>query len=202
MRLPAFPRSVATYVKKLRRFLSKNVPLVLVGVGLIALMVFATYRYFHFNSLSLDTKLVDEYANQQEDTTPWASPTHIVIQDLIDTPIETQVLVHGHWTISPTVASFLAQSAKPGEDGNIVIYGHNKRSIFKNLVNVKPDQLITITTEDGAEHTYKVSATYEVDPNQIQYIEPTRTETLTLYTCSGFLDKKRFIVRASPVETP
>jgi len=39
----------------------------------------------------------------------------------------------------------------------------------------------------------KITAVY---PNQVQIIAPTKNETLTLYTCTGFYDEKRLIVRA------
>jgi len=35
-------------------------------------------------------------------------------------------------------------------------------------------------------------------PSDTTYLLPTKVEILTLYTCTGFLDSKKLIVRAMP----
>ena len=103
--------------------------------------------------------------------------------------------------ISGAEASYLKQSAKPGEPGNIIIYGHNTRQIMGNIRALKGYETIQLTTQDGTIHKYKISLIDEVDPSETKYLLPTEEETVTLYTCSGFMDKKRFIVQAKPISS-
>ena len=49
-------------------------------------------------------------------------------------------------------------------------------------------------------YKYKVNKITAVYPNQTQVIMPTKRETLTLYTCTGFYDEKRLIITAVPVK--
>jgi len=49
-------------------------------------------------------------------------------------------------------------------------------------------------------YKYKVNKITAVYPNQTEVIMPTKNETLTLYTCTGFYDEKRLIVTALPVK--
>ena len=57
---------------------------------------------------------------------------------------------------------------------------------------------IEINDENGNKYSYVVSETLEVSPDKIEYVLPKNEEILTLYTCSGFLDSKRYIVIARP----
>ncbi|GIK83733.1 MAG: hypothetical protein BroJett025_03550 [Patescibacteria group bacterium] len=154
--------------------------------------------YLRYQALSLDQDLLAQHQQTVQDNSGQV-PTHIYIQWFVDTPISEQILDNNNWTISETEASYLKQSAKPGENGNIIIYGHNKREIMGNIRALKGNEVITITTENGDKHQYKIKLITEVEPNQVTYLLPTSQETLTLYTCSGFMDSKRFIVQATPL---
>ncbi len=192
--------------KNLKKNFNKNAPLLLIVAGAFFMSVSGLHWYFKYQALSLDSELLSQYTqenqnNQENQNTKESIPTHIYIQWFLDTPISKQVFVDNNWTISETEASYLQQSAQPGQKGNIIIYGHNKRSILGNIRALKGSEEVTITTNDGKKHKYKVSLIKEVNPDQTEYLLPTEEETLTLYTCSGFLDKKRFIVQAKPVET-
>lgn len=166
------------------------------ALGIFFILVSSTHWYLKYQALSLDAKLISEYVDQthSEDNIP----KHIAIKWFVDTDIEKHLFQEGNWTISETVASYLSNSAKPGENGNIIIYGHNKRSILGNIRALKGDEIITITTQDNNEHKYAIEKITEVDPKDTEYLKPTTEETLTLYTCAGFMDKKRFIVQAKP----
>ncbi len=165
-------------------------------VGVFFIILSATHWILRFKALSLDASLVAQYVNKESDDSK--NPTHIKIQWFIDTDIDKQIFVDNNWTVSENNASYLSNSAQPGENGNIIIYGHNKRNILGNIRALKGNELITLTTKDGTEHFYSVSKITEVNPNETEYLRPTSEETLTLYTCSGFLDQKRFIIQAKP----
>lgn len=184
--------------KKLKKKSKKNAPLLLIVAGAFFMSISALHWYFRYQALSLDSELLSQHVQENQNTTD-TIPTHIYIQWFLDTPISEQILVDNNWTISETEASYLQQSAQPGQKGNIIIYGHNKRSILGNIRALKGTETITLTTKNGEKHLYKISLITEVNPDQTKYLLPTDEETLTLYTCSGFLDKKRFIVQAKPI---
>jgi sortase A len=89
-------------------------------------------------------------------------------------------------------------SANPGQNGNIVVFAHARNELFGPLRDIKKDETIYILTKDRW-YRYSVSGTKLVDPSQIENIKPTDSEQLTLFTCSGFLDSKRLIVHAKPL---
>lgn len=171
-------------------------PQVLVGVGILLILVSSAHRVLRNRALSMDKQTVAELT-QKLPTKTVPKPTHILIPWFLDVDIEEEVFDGANWTVSENKASHLAQSANPGESGNIIIYGHNKREILGNIRALKGGEKVTIKTDDGKEHLYKVQSWYEVNPDNMKYLQPTEGETLTMYTCSGLLDSKRFVVRAT-----
>lgn len=139
-------------------------------------------------------------ADLLKETSPQRSPLRIIIPSQnIDIFINEAKVVNGYWEISENSASHGAGSANPGEEGNIVIFAHAREGLFLNLKNIQKNTFIYILTKDNW-YLYIVEATKEVSPSQLEVISPTKQETLTLYTCSGFLDNKRLIVTAKPIK--
>ena len=124
----------------------------------------------------------------------------IVIDDLgIDLAIEEGRIINGIWEISKKGASHLNISANPGEGGNIVIYGHNKKYIFGSLPYIWVGDTVKIINKDGETFKYKVAKKTTVKPDDLTYVLPQDEETLTIYTCTGFLDTLRSIIIAKPI---
>ena len=118
----------------------------------------------------------------------------------IDLEVKEASINNGIWEISETTASFLNSSAKPGEGGNIVIYGHNKKDILGKLIgNIKTGMEIQIFSQNGTFFRYETIEIKTVTPNEIGVVLPTDYEILTLYTCTGLLDSKRLIIKAIPI---
>jgi LPXTG-site transpeptidase (sortase) family protein len=182
-------------VKGVRRFL----PELLLFVGIFLVTVSTAHNIVRLRSLSLDKATVDRYIASESNHETRVIPTHIFIQWFVDTGIEQQIYVDNKWTISPDVASFLAQSAQPGTAGNTIIYGHNTRSILGNIRALKGSEQIELTLSDGSKKMYQVESLHEVSPTDTQLLRPTDSEVLTIYTCSGFMDSRRFVVRAVPI---
>lgn len=129
-----------------------------------------------------------------------SEPQRVTINSVnIDLPITPAHIVGGVWETSDTTATHLITSARPGEKSNIVVYGHNRSHLFKALHDLKEGETITLTTEDGNQYQYLVSTKTVVTPDQIEVVLPTEKEELTLYTCTGFLDSKRLVVKATPI---
>lgn len=105
--------------------------------------------------------------------------------------------INGFWELSESSASHGVGSGNPGEKGNIVVFAHARDELFGPIRDIKKGDAIYLLTKNSW-HEYRVSETKLVDPNQIEVIAPTPKETLTLFTCSGFLDSKRLIVKALP----
>ena len=92
----------------------------------------------------------------------------------------------------------LADTALPGEAGNVVLAGH-RDTFFRPLKGIRAGDLITLKTRDG-DFEYLVESTSVVAPTDVQVLQPTSGRTLTLVTCYPFFylgsAPDRFIVRA------
>lgn len=175
-----------------RPWLIAGVLLVAIGVGLLG---YSALNYYFY-----DRSIQPAVAAQPTPTPGPTNPVRVIIPGVLDEPLQPGSYADGKWSVSETTGTYLVQSAKPGEPGNVIIYGHNKGEIFGPLVKVRTDQPITLKLEDGRERHYKVKSTVEVGQDQTDVLAPTDTEVLTLYTCTGWLDRNRFIVKAVPVE--
>jgi sortase A len=80
----------------------------------------------------------------------------------------------GHWP----------GSAMPGEIGNVVVAGHRTShgAEFRHLDQLVPGDEVVFTTDTGA-HTYRVTGTQIVTPDDLWITNPTDTPTATLFAC-------------------
>lgn len=185
----------------------KHISDVLFWTGLFLVSLSGIYWYGRWQALSLNQSVRAEYL-QAEATAPVAqerpsAPKHLFIPWKVDQTIESHVLTaEGNWTISEKQISYWMQSARPGENGNIILYGHNTRPILGNIRALKGGEIVTLTTEDDLKHEYKVTRVQQVSPEAVEWLEPTDYEVLTIYTCAGFMDRQRFVVQAEPVTPP
>ncbi len=173
-------------------------PYLLIVLGILLLSVWTAHRMFYARSMSLPDSLTNAFSAQEPQARA-PIPTHIRIGTLVNVDVHPAVFANNTWSVSPTAANVVAVASRPGEAGNIILYGHNKRSVLGNLRTIKGGETVVITTADGADHFYRVTQIHEVDPSTTEFLAPTTEEVLTIYTCSGFMDSKRFIVRAKPI---
>lgn len=179
-----------------KRATSDKLPVILICLGLAMISIWGVHKYLYFRALSLSRSQVAAIIREEPKTSPL--PTHIFIPWNTDADIESLALGTDGWQISDARVTYLLGSARPGEAGNIILYGHNKREILGNIRALKGGEKITLTTEDGKAHIYFVKSVKEVEPTEVSLLNPTPKETLTMYTCSGFWDSKRFVVTALP----
>ena len=126
-------------------------------------------------------------------------PVFIKIDSVkVNLPVIESSIVNGVWQIPSEGAGHLSSSSDIGL-GNMVIYAHNKNSLFGPIRWIKKDSLIEIIGQDGKPYHYQVTETRVVNPDRIEYVLPKAEEILTLYTCTGLFDSKRFIVLAKKI---
>lgn len=130
---------------------------------------------------------------------PSQPPLRIVVPTKkVDLSIVEAQVVNGYWELSETTASHGVGSANPGQNGNVVVFAHARNELFGPLRDIKNDEVIYILTKDRW-FRYIVNETKLVDPDEVTHIKSSDSEQLTLFTCSGFLDTKRLIVHAKPL---
>lgn len=187
--------SVHNFFKRFQRI----VPTLIICSGIVLLLISGIHSSWKDRSLRLreEQTPISEYSSDNHRISLYK----ISIPWRVDVAINSGELIDGKWSIDKNTATHLTQSAYPGQDGNIIVYGHNTREILGNIRVLIPGEKISLFTSDGVEHVYEVEWTQEVSPDDISAIQQTNSEVLTLFTCSGFLDSKRFVVRAKKVSS-
>lgn len=163
----------------------------------ILLTSFGAYQlYLRENPVKLS---FDEYSYAVEASTDKKEvPTRITIEALnIDAPIKPVTKEGSNWPVIDNGVSYLANSPVPGNDGNSIMYAHNWKNLFGNLVYAKPGEDVTITFGDGSKKTFVITGTSIVSPQDSSILAPSKDRRVTLYTCTGFLDTQRFVVVAT-----
>jgi LPXTG-site transpeptidase (sortase) family protein len=180
----------------LEKVLPKKFPfLFLIFVGLIVVAV-GCYLFLK----SQKPVVVKEEPKKEVSLHSKPDAVRLIISGVkIDLPVTEGKIVNGEWEATQEGVSHLDISANPGENGNIVIYGHNKRVLFGSLPYVAMGAKIKVIAEDGTEYGYKVYEKKDVAATDVGIAYATPGEVLTLYTCDGPLDGKRFVLLAKPV---
>lgn len=167
-------------------------------VGILLLSIVLVYRITQAVRLSFHTN-VQNITATTEDKKPSIQaislPKYKVLLNIVESDI-----IDGVWQINEIMANHLANSSNPGEQGNIVIYGHNSQTVFGPVRWMEVGDRINLTTADNQQHEYIVSQVIETTPDDIQWVLPKQTETLTIYTCSGFLNSQRHLLIAKPID--
>jgi sortase A len=92
-------------------------------------------------------------------------------------------------------------TALPGRNGNVALAGH-RDTFFRALRNIRKHDAIEVETSQGT-FRYIVESTKIVGPRDVEVLNASGGQTLTLVTCYPFYyigsAPKRFIVRATEV---
>ncbi len=112
--------------------------------------------------------------------------------------INVPVKVAPNYQFSDNEAIFIKSTQDIG-GGNSVIYAHNWDKLFGKLKKVKINDDITINLANGKQVNYRVDQIHTVPADTINILKPTTNSYLTLFTCTGFLDKDRLVVVASQI---
>lgn len=165
----------------------------LLGIGLIA----ASVGWWFYQQTILSFKVAPTVTAQLHLRA--AKPVAITIpRAMISLPVVESQIVNGLWQTADHQANFLGSGARPAEGSNTVIYAHNRVGMFRNLHTVSIGDQIMVTNEKNEVLTYTAKEIHTVTPDQIAVVLPTDHEQLTLYTCTGWLDRFRLVVVAEP----
>jgi LPXTG-site transpeptidase (sortase) family protein len=114
--------------------------------------------------------------------------------------IEVNVIQGGivgrEWILSDKNALYLPSSGRIGEGYNTIIYAHNREGLFKDLKKLKKEDLILVKDNKENIATYKIYSVENIDPKDIDKLYSKEKDILTLFTCDGWFDRERLLVRA------
>jgi LPXTG-site transpeptidase (sortase) family protein len=128
---------------------------------------------------------------------PLTLPRKISIPVLaLEAEIKLGGLSHGRWLTDDKAVLYLPETGRPSEGGNTILYAHNQARLFGNLKKLKTKDQIILEDESGQKFTYEVFSLLTAKPEEIIKLKSTLTNTLTLFTCDGWFDSQRLIVKA------
>ncbi len=128
-------------------------------------------------------------------------PQRLLINSIgADLPVVPAKVQNNTFETTNNGISYLSTSAVPGQRGNTIFYGHNWNNVLGNLKKIKIGDSIKIYTSPTQFSEYTVEYTAQVTPDQVHILNQTEDSRITIYTCSGFLDTKRFVAVGTLVE--
>ncbi len=124
-------------------------------------------------------------------------PRKITIPSLgIELGIYPARIKKNKWEATTNGVSYLSSTPIPGEMGNSILYGHNFPTLLGSLPKIKPGDEIVVSLSSGKEKAFVVKYTSVVTPRQTEILKNSGDSRITLYTCTGFLDRQRFVATA------
>ena len=166
------------------------------GLG-ISLILFGSYLVYKRNNPNRIAFAKSEPEIIDNKTKNLSDPIIINISSVaVHLPIFFSEIKNNQWEVTDNGVSYLKSSVIPGEVGNSIMYGHNWNNILGNLIKVKTGEKIEILFEDGSKKEFIITLIQEVKPHDVSILNNTIDSRITIYTCSGFLDSKRFVVTA------
>lgn len=125
----------------------------------------------------------------------------------IDAPIVLNMDGKDEETYNKALESGVAHmlgTALPGEEGNIVIFGHSSKpkkyignygAVFANINDLSIGDILEINSTNRETFKYKIEQKLLVDGKDVSYIQPTTDDRLTISTCWPIgSDKSRMIL--------
>jgi LPXTG-site transpeptidase (sortase) family protein len=97
------------------------------------------------------------------------------------------------WEVPEDKVAQKFDSGNPGEGTRIALWAHNGRAVryvFREMDKVKPGDTLVLTEKDGDKFPYVINNSFFVNPEDIEVIEPTSDERVTLITCWPAQDTK------------
>lgn len=148
-------------------------------------------EYFQFNKSKSENLPITSTA---------VIPQRVMIPKInLTSELVVQPIVNKDWVISETEVNYLVGSGNLDE-GNMVLYAHRKPKLFGNLHRVAKDDVITIIGSNGEAGYYQVFESYSTAASNLSILDSSSGPSLTLFTCEGWNDTKRWVVKARKME--
>ncbi len=123
-------------------------------------------------------------------------PLRIIVENSINTIIVPSRLKYGTWPISEKYANFGIESGYLDNPyGNVIMFAHARKNLFKNLKDIDIDDKITIIGTDSI-YTYKVVKIEKILPNDVDKAKSAGDTNLSLFTCEGVYDQYRLLIKS------
>lgn len=113
------------------------------------------------------------------------------------------IITGDSWEALKGGVGYRTTSGLPGSNQNVVLVGHNDiyGEIFRYLPDLQIGDEIRIRDVSGRIHTYAVSETRIVEPDEVGVMDPNLGPQVTLITCYPYrVDDQRYIVFADLVQ--
>lgn len=160
---------------------------------IVSILFFGIFAYFLLERFG-PWGLSRGFENYRGQISSVNAPKSFVIPSLtISLPVMPASIQNGKFETTKNGVSYLASSAEPGKTGNAIFYGHNYANLLGKLHQIKPGDLVEIGLDTNKKVTYTIEYTARVGPDQVHILEQTNDKRITIYTCTGFLDSKRFV---------
>lgn len=166
--------------------------LIIFGIFCYALVIYSVYERVNPKRVSFAYEKQIESVSVKKES---VFPVGLKIPSLkVDLPIIPSVIKNGQWEATTTGVSYLSSSPIPGDTGNSILYGHNWPNLLGPLIHARPKDLIEIIYSDNSRQVFEIEYTVIVSPEETHVLLPSKDKRITLYTCTGFMDSKRFVV--------
>ncbi len=174
--------------------------LILSGCVMLLWSALLTYRFLSPRKKLFPVQLISTSEGSRASS---IKPLSVKIPAVgVDLSVMPGSVKNNQWVMTRQGVSYLTSSPIPGDKGNSVFYGHNDRSLLGNLSKARPGDLVEIVMDDGSLRSFVIDLTGEVTPKQTEILSDAGDTRITIFTCSGLFDQKRFVVVAKPVEKP
>ena len=174
--------------------MKREIILITVGIILIAIGAFLLVRY---QSLSLPLSKSDKNSAASESIGGLSWPQWISIPNSkINAQIAAGGYKEGKWVLDDNFALYLPTSDKLGQGGNTILYAHSRDKLFGNLKKVSIGDQVILGDANGKIYNYSIYSMEYVRPYQMEKIDTNLKDTVTLFTCDGWFDEKRLVVKA------
>ena len=123
----------------------------------------------------------------------------------IDSAVSTQAINYAltTWPVEDFNASMMSEFSRPDRPtGATIIYGHNSRKVFGNLLKAKGGEAATVTFTDGTTKSYRLTSIQYVSATDLTVLKEADqgSPRLILMTCAGKYYEQRILTTFTPME--
>lgn len=177
--------------------MKREIILVIFGLFLIAGGIYSLLK-LDSSSISISEASLAEDQNSVANSPSW--PAWVSVKNRgITAEVVAGGYEDGRWVLDGNYALYLPTSEKLGQGGNTVLYAHNREKLFGNLKNVSIGDIVLLGDNDGNIYNYRVYSMEYIKPYQVEKINTDKSNTVTLFTCDGWFDEERLVVKAEAV---